>query len=61
MFFPDFRVEGAVPGGAGGVCGLLQFQQRIDRLPSPDHVICRAGLGDRGQLSQQVRIMPISA
>jgi hypothetical protein len=54
--FQDFRVDGAVSGGAGGVRGLLQFQQRVDCLPRPDHVVCGAGLGDGGQLPKQVSI-----
>jgi hypothetical protein len=51
VLFQDFRVDGAVSGGAGG---LLQFQQRVDCLPRPDHVVCGAGLGDGGQLPKQV-------
>ena len=56
VLFQDFGVDAAVPAGAGGVRCLLQFQQRIDRLPGPDHVVCGAGLNDRGQLTQQVSI-----
>ena len=54
VLFQGFRVDGIVPGGAGGVRGLLQFQQRVDGLPRPDHVARGAGLGDRGQLPEQV-------
>jgi hypothetical protein len=56
VLLQDFRVDGAVSGGAGGVRGLLQFQQRVDCLPRPDHVVCGAGLGDGGQLPKQVII-----
>jgi hypothetical protein len=56
VLFQGFCVDGGVPGGAVGVGGLLQFQQRADGLPRPDHVVFGAGLGDRGQLSQQVGI-----
>jgi hypothetical protein len=55
VLFQDFRVDGAVSGGAGGVRGVLQFQQRVDCLPRPDHVICGAGLGDGGQLPKQMK------
>jgi hypothetical protein len=48
-------------GGPGGTGGLLQCQQRVDGLPRPDHVVRGAGLGDRGQLPEQVDVMPISA
>jgi hypothetical protein len=47
--FQDFRVDGLVPGGAGGVSGLLELQQRVDGLPRPDHVVGSAGLGDRAE------------
>jgi hypothetical protein len=47
-----------VPGGAGGTGGLLQLQQRVGGLPRPDHVVRGAGLGDRGQLPEQVSTAP---
>ena len=54
VFFQDFRVDGIVPGSAGGVGGLFQLQQRAGGLPRPDHVVRGAGLGHRGQLPEQV-------
>jgi hypothetical protein len=43
VLFQDFRVNAIVPGGVGGVRGLLQFQQRVDGLLRPDHVVRGAG------------------
>jgi hypothetical protein len=61
VLFQDVRVDGVFPGCAGGVRGLLQLQQRVDGLLRPDHVVRGAGLGDCGQLPEQVLVMPISA
>jgi hypothetical protein len=52
VLFQDFRIHGTVPGGAGSVRGLLQFQQRVDSLPRPDHIVRDAGLDDHGQFPQ---------
>jgi hypothetical protein len=49
------RADRGAPGGAVLLRGLLQRQQRVDRLPRPDDVGVRAGLGDCGQLAEHVR------
>src|SRR5579863_3407875 len=33
VLFQDFRVDGIVPGSAGGIGGLLRLRQRVDGLP----------------------------
>jgi hypothetical protein len=56
VLFQDFRIGGVMPAGGGGIRGLLEFQQRVDGLLCPDHVVRGAGLGDRDQLAQQMSI-----
>ena len=60
MLVQGLPADGLLPGGAGLVRGLLQVQQRVDRLPGPGDVAGGPGLGDRDQLAQQVLVMAIS-
>ncbi len=50
-----FLVNGVVACGAGGVRGVLEREEDVNRLPGPGLVQGGAGLGDGGPLAQQVR------
>jgi hypothetical protein len=51
LLVQELRVDGAVPGSAGGVRSLFQGEEGVDGLLGPDDVVFGAGLGDRGQFT----------
>jgi hypothetical protein len=52
--------EGAVPCLAGGFRGLAEGQERVDGLLRPCPVEACTGVGDGGELPEQVSVMAIS-
>jgi hypothetical protein len=55
----DLFRDGGQALGAGLVRAVDQLAQRISDLAWPDGI--RVGFGGVGQITQQVRVMPISA
>ena len=54
VLVPGFRVGRVLACGPGGICGLVQGQERVDGLLRPRLVQVGAGLGDRDQLPEDV-------